>query len=129
MGEDGRRILQRERDPHLFRPLTIRSVTARNRIVLSPMCQYSAGADGVATDWHFAHLAARAVGGAGIVFTEATGAIEDRAFHFSAGGSPGHPARACRPESFDHPPVGGFASAAVRRGRLANTERHVGTVR
>jgi 2,4-dienoyl-CoA reductase-like NADH-dependent reductase (Old Yellow Enzyme family) len=77
VGEDGRRILQRDRNPHLFRPLTIRSVTARNRIMLSPMCQYSAAADGVATDWHFAHLAARAVGGAGIVFTEAT-SVEPR---------------------------------------------------
>ena len=54
----------------LFRPITIRSVTSRNRIMLSPMCQYSAN-DGRMTDWHFAHLAARAVGGAGIVFTEA----------------------------------------------------------
>ncbi|MCC7276573.1 MAG: NADH:flavin oxidoreductase/NADH oxidase, partial [Alphaproteobacteria bacterium] len=56
-------------DPHLFRPVTFRSVTARNRIVVSPMCQYSA-TDGVPEDWHHAHLAARAVGGAGIVFTE-----------------------------------------------------------
>ncbi|BBK38824.1 oxidoreductase [Allostella sp. ATCC 35155] len=56
-------------DPMLFRPLELRSVTARNRIVVSPMCQYSA-IDGVPQDWHLANLAARAVGGAGIVFTE-----------------------------------------------------------
>jgi 2,4-dienoyl-CoA reductase-like NADH-dependent reductase (Old Yellow Enzyme family) len=56
-------------DPHLFQPITLRSVTARNRIVVSPMCQYSA-VDGVPQDWHLANLAARAVGGAGIVFTE-----------------------------------------------------------
>ncbi|BBK38825.1 oxidoreductase [Allostella sp. ATCC 35155] len=56
-------------DPILFRPLTLRSVTARNRIVLAPMAQYS-GIDGVPQDWHLANLAARAVGGAGIVFTE-----------------------------------------------------------
>lgn len=57
--------------PHLFRPLTLRSVTLPNRIALSPMCQYCAE-DGFADDWHFQHLASRAVGGAGLVFTEAT---------------------------------------------------------
>ena len=55
--------------PHIFQPVTFRSVTARNRIMVSPMCQYSA-VDGVANDWHFQNLASRAVGGAGIVFTE-----------------------------------------------------------
>lgn len=69
-GEDERRILRRDPNPHLFRPLTMGSVTIRNRIMLSPMCQYSA-TDGLMNDWHFAHLAARAVGGAGIVCTEA----------------------------------------------------------
>jgi 2,4-dienoyl-CoA reductase-like NADH-dependent reductase (Old Yellow Enzyme family) len=56
-------------DPKLFAPITLRGVTARNRIVVSPMCQYSA-TDGVADDWHVQHLGARAMGGAGIVFTE-----------------------------------------------------------
>ena len=70
-GEDARRILQRDRQPHLFRPLRLRSVTVRNRIMMSPMCQYSA-TDGLTDDWHFAHLAARATGGAGIVSVEAT---------------------------------------------------------
>lgn len=69
-GENERRILRREPNPYLFRPLTIRSITSKNRIVLSPMCQYSAE-DGLMNDWHFAHLAARAAGGTGIVFTEA----------------------------------------------------------
>jgi 2,4-dienoyl-CoA reductase-like NADH-dependent reductase (Old Yellow Enzyme family) len=55
---------------HLFEPLTIRGITLRNRIAVSPMCQYSCE-DGFANDWHFAHLAARATGGAGLVFTEA----------------------------------------------------------
>jgi 2,4-dienoyl-CoA reductase-like NADH-dependent reductase (Old Yellow Enzyme family) len=59
------------RTPILFQPITYRSVTARNRIVVSPMCQYSA-TDGLGDDWHVQHLGARAVGGAGIVFTEAT---------------------------------------------------------
>jgi NADH:flavin oxidoreductase / NADH oxidase family len=68
--ENARRILQRDSQPHLFRPLTLRSVETRNRIMMSPMCQYSAQ-DGLADEWHFAHLAARAVGGAGIVCVEA----------------------------------------------------------
>lgn len=75
-GEDGRRVLRRDPHPHLFRPLALRSVSLRNRIVVSPMCQYSAE-DGMPNDWHFAHLAARAVGGAGIVFTEATHVVPE----------------------------------------------------
>ncbi|MEI9945605.1 MAG: NADPH dehydrogenase NamA [Chitinophagaceae bacterium] len=55
----------------LFQPLTLRSLTIKNRIVVSPMCQYSAE-DGFANDWHLVHLGSHAVGGAGIVFTEAT---------------------------------------------------------
>jgi 2,4-dienoyl-CoA reductase-like NADH-dependent reductase (Old Yellow Enzyme family) len=56
---------------HLFSPLTVRSITLRNRIGVSPMCQYSA-TDGVANDWHFVHLGSRAIGGAGLVIVEAT---------------------------------------------------------
>ncbi|MEU3753276.1 NADH:flavin oxidoreductase/NADH oxidase [Streptomyces olivoreticuli] len=60
----------------LFEPLTLRSLTIPNRVWMAPMCQYCAadhGPDmGVPTDWHFAHLAARAVGGAGLILTEAT---------------------------------------------------------
>ncbi|MGD0615332.1 MAG: NADH:flavin oxidoreductase/NADH oxidase [Verrucomicrobiota bacterium] len=56
---------------HLFQPLTLKSVTLRNRIGVSPMCQYSSE-DGVATDWHLVHLGSRAVGGAGLVIAEAT---------------------------------------------------------
>ena len=55
----------------LFAPYTIGNVTLRNRIVVSPMCEYSA-VDGVPNDWHLVHLGSRAVGGAGLVFTEAT---------------------------------------------------------
>jgi len=54
----------------LFRPLQLRQLQVRNRLAIAPMCQYSA-VDGLANDWHFAHLAKFAVGGAGIVFTEA----------------------------------------------------------
>ena len=56
----------------LFAPLTIRSVTFRNRIGVSPMCQYACE-DGFANDWHLVHLGSRAVGGAGMVMVEATG--------------------------------------------------------
>jgi 2,4-dienoyl-CoA reductase-like NADH-dependent reductase (Old Yellow Enzyme family) len=55
----------------LLSPLKIRGVTLRNRIVVSPMCQYSS-TDGFADDWHLVHLGSRAVGGAGLIFTEAT---------------------------------------------------------
>lgn len=57
--------------PLLFEPMEIRGVRLRNRIVLSPMAQYSAR-DGFITDWHFAHFAKFALGGTGCVFTEAT---------------------------------------------------------
>lgn len=54
----------------LFSPLQIKGVTLKNRIVMSPMCQYSA-TDGFVDDWHFVHLGSRAVGGAGLIITEA----------------------------------------------------------
>jgi 2,4-dienoyl-CoA reductase-like NADH-dependent reductase (Old Yellow Enzyme family) len=56
---------------HLFESLRLRDITLSNRIGLSPMCQYSAQ-DGLASDWHFVHYASRAVGGAGLLITEAT---------------------------------------------------------
>jgi 2,4-dienoyl-CoA reductase-like NADH-dependent reductase (Old Yellow Enzyme family) len=60
----------------LFTPYTLRSLTIPNRVWMAPMCQYSAAPDGeaagVPTDWHFAHLAARATGGTGLILTEAT---------------------------------------------------------
>lgn len=55
----------------LFEPLQIRDIKLKNRIVVSPMCQYSSE-DGFANDWHLVHLGSRAVGGAGLVFCEAT---------------------------------------------------------
>lgn len=57
--------------PRLFEPLTLRSVTTRNRVVISPMCQYSAH-DGHLEDWHLVNLGRFAIGGAGIIFTEAS---------------------------------------------------------
>lgn len=64
--------------PSLFTPLQLRAVTARNRLWISPMCQYSVFAeDGIATAWHLVHLGSRAVGGAGLIIVEAT-AVEPR---------------------------------------------------
>jgi 2,4-dienoyl-CoA reductase-like NADH-dependent reductase (Old Yellow Enzyme family) len=56
---------------HLFEPFTLRGVTLKNRIGISPMCEYSSH-DGFANDWHLVHLGSRAVGGAGLVMTEAS---------------------------------------------------------
>ncbi|MXV63725.1 NADH:flavin oxidoreductase/NADH oxidase [Natronorubrum sp. JWXQ-INN-674] len=61
----------------LFSPLSMRGLEIPNRIAVSPMCQYSCETDGLPTEWHRVHLGSRAVGGAGIVMTEAT-AVEPR---------------------------------------------------
>jgi len=61
---------------NLFDPLTLRGVTLRNRIAVSPMCQYSS-TDGYATDWHLVHLGSRAAGGAALVMTEATAVLPE----------------------------------------------------
>src|ERR1700761_721032 len=55
----------------LFSPMKIRGVELRNRVVMSPMCQYSAG-EGMANDWHLVHLGSRAAGGVALVVVEAT---------------------------------------------------------
>jgi 2,4-dienoyl-CoA reductase-like NADH-dependent reductase (Old Yellow Enzyme family) len=60
----------------LFSPLTLRGVTLRNRVVVSPMCEYSS-TDGFAHDWHVVHLGSRAVGGAALVLTEAIAVTAD----------------------------------------------------
>jgi 2,4-dienoyl-CoA reductase-like NADH-dependent reductase (Old Yellow Enzyme family) len=60
----------------LFSPLTIRAITLANRVAVSPMCEYSS-TDGFANDWHLVHLGSRAVGGAGLVFTEATAVVPE----------------------------------------------------
>ena len=102
--------------PQLFLPLQIRSLTLANRIVVSPMCEYSS-VDGFSNDWHFVHLGSRAVGGAALVMTEATAVIAEgrispqdlgiydpdrsrpgphRPVHSFAAGARRHPAGACR---------------------------------
>ena len=58
--------------PPIFTPFKLRGMKLQNRIVVSPMCQYSARGDGVPHDWHLVHLGSRALGGAGLVITEMT---------------------------------------------------------
>ncbi|HEX8030042.1 MAG TPA: hypothetical protein VF491_16325, partial [Vicinamibacterales bacterium] len=60
----------------LLTPLRLRGLTLKNRVVISPMCQYSA-VDGRANDWHFVHLGRFALGGAGLVIAEATAVAAD----------------------------------------------------
>src|SRR5256885_14688207 len=55
----------------MFQPFRLRSLTLENRVVVSPMCQYSAQ-DGLPNDWHLVHYGSRAIGGAGLMFTEMT---------------------------------------------------------
>lgn len=61
----------------LFAPLDVRGIRLRNRIAMAPMCQHSAGSDGVATDWHRVHYGARAVGGCGLIMVEDTAVLAD----------------------------------------------------
>lgn len=64
--------------PRLFEPITLRSLTVKNRVWLPPMCQYSCFAgDGVPTDWHLVHLGARAQGGFGLLIAEASAVLPD----------------------------------------------------
>ena len=64
--------------PTLFDPITVRGVTARNRIWVPPLCQYSSvNRDGMPTDWHLAHLGSSAMGGAGLVMAEATAVVPE----------------------------------------------------
>jgi 2,4-dienoyl-CoA reductase-like NADH-dependent reductase (Old Yellow Enzyme family) len=71
--------------PRLFQPLTLREIRLRNRIVISPMCQYSAS-DGLPDAWHLCHLGSFAKGAAGLVFTEATAVLpEGRITHGDTG--------------------------------------------
>src|SRR5437016_12639622 len=60
----------------LFDPLAIRDLNFANRVFVSPMCQYSSQ-DGYANDWRLVHLGSRAVGGAGLIFTEATAVLPE----------------------------------------------------
>jgi NADPH2 dehydrogenase len=61
----------------LFTPITLKRMEVRNRIIMAPMAQYSAGQEGMANEWHLIHYATRAVGGVGLIIMEAT-AVEPR---------------------------------------------------
>jgi 2,4-dienoyl-CoA reductase-like NADH-dependent reductase (Old Yellow Enzyme family) len=63
--------LQKKVMPHLFSPIKIKNIELKNRLMVSPMCEYSSE-DGFANDWHLVHLGSRAIGGAALVITEAT---------------------------------------------------------
>ena len=63
--------METKNESHLFQSFALKSVTLRNRIGVSPMCQYSSE-DGLANDWHLVHLGSRAIGGAALVIAEAT---------------------------------------------------------
>jgi anthraniloyl-CoA monooxygenase len=63
--------------PPMFQPFRLRDMTLANRVVVSPMCQYSAKDDGVPNDWHMVHYGSRAIGGAGLMFTEMTDVSKD----------------------------------------------------
>lgn len=65
-----------EQAAHLFTPLQLRDIRLRNRVSVSPMCQYSS-VDGFANDWHLVHLGSRAVGGAALITTEATAVLPE----------------------------------------------------
>jgi len=76
---DAAKAIQKEQNKFmadLFDPLTIIDLQFNNRVFVSPMCEYSC-VDGYANDWHFVHLGSRAVGGAGLVLTEATAIVPE----------------------------------------------------
>ena len=128
----------------LFTPITLRDVTVRNRVWVSPMCQYSA-VDGVPNDWHLVHLGSFARGGAGLVFTEATAVVPEgrispedtglwndeqqaawaRIVRVPArpGRGRGHPAGARRPQGLDVPGFTGERGRRRRRRRRLATGR------
>ncbi len=71
VAKSGLRVDRADRLPPMFQPFRLRDMEIPNRVVVSPMCQYSAK-DGVPNDWHLVHLGGRAIGGAGLVYTEMT---------------------------------------------------------
>ena len=109
---------------HLMTPLAIREITLRNRIAVSPMCQYSSE-DGFANDWHLVHLGSRAVGGAGLVCMEAT-AVEARGriSPYDMGiWNPGHIEFLARITRFLHSQGAAAGIQLAHAGRKASTRR------
>jgi 2,4-dienoyl-CoA reductase-like NADH-dependent reductase (Old Yellow Enzyme family) len=110
--------------PHLFEPLTLRGLTLQNRIVVSPMCQYSC-TDGFANDWHLVHLGTRAVGGAALVFTEATAVTAEGRISPQDLGlwSDAHIAPLARITEFIHRQQAAAGIQLAHAGRKASTKR------
>lgn len=109
----------------LFEPLTLRELTIRNRIWMSPMMQFASDATGVATDWHFQHFAARALGGVGLAMVEATSVAPDgRASDFDLGLWNGDQAESHRRIiDFVHSQGAAAGIQLVHGGRKASTGR------
>jgi 2,4-dienoyl-CoA reductase-like NADH-dependent reductase (Old Yellow Enzyme family) len=110
--------------PGLFDPLTIRELTFANRVFVSPMCQYSSH-DGYANDWHFVNLGSRAVGGAGLVLTEATAVLPEARISPQDLGiwSDGHIEMLGRIVSFIHEQGSIAGMQLAHAGRKASTRR------
>ena len=109
---------------HLFDPLTIRDLEFANRVFVSPMCEYSS-TDGHANDWHFVHLGSRAVGGAGLVLTEATAVLPEGRISPQDLGiwSNGHIEPLARIVSFIHKQGSVAGMQLAHAGRKASTYR------
>jgi 2,4-dienoyl-CoA reductase-like NADH-dependent reductase (Old Yellow Enzyme family) len=110
--------------PGLFDPLAIRDLTFANRVFVSPMCQYSSR-DGYANDWHFVHLGSRAVGGSGLVLTEATAVLPEGRISPQDLGiwSDGHIEMLRRIVSFIHEQGSIAGMQLAHAGRKASTRR------
>jgi 2,4-dienoyl-CoA reductase-like NADH-dependent reductase (Old Yellow Enzyme family) len=110
--------------PGLFDPLAIRDVRFANRVFVSPMCQYTSE-DGYANDWHFVHLGSRAVGGAGLVFTEATAVLPEGRISPQDLGiwNDGHIEMLTRIVSFIHEQGSIAGMQLAHAGRKASTRR------
>ncbi|MEN3370632.1 MAG: hypothetical protein V7609_2775 [Verrucomicrobiota bacterium] len=110
--------------PGLFDPLAIRELTFANRVFVSPMCQYSSQ-DGYANDWHFVHLGSRAVGGAGLVLTEATAVLPEGRISPQDLGiwDDGHVEMLSRIVRFIHEHGGIAGMQLAHAGRKASTSR------
>lgn len=108
---------------HLFEPLEIRGIRFRNRIFVSPMCQYSS-VDGLPSDWHLVHLGSRAVGGAGLVMVEATAVTpEGRISPYDSGiWSDAHTAAFQRITSFVKAQGAAIGIQLAHAGRKASTD-------
>ena len=112
--------------PAMFTPFTMRGLQVSNRVVVSPMCQYSADDTGTPNDWHLVHLGSRAVGGAGLIFTESTAVSEDGRISPSCAGmySDGHVGAWSRIVRFVHENSGAkIALQLSHAGRKGSTQR------